>query len=242
MGWRNIVVLVHVLVACQVYGASVPNFSFNARYNKVYNVYGLVKEMESYEAQFFRLNERIDFKPIYGDLLNRVLSYSDENIRNTTDVDKKVLAWLYTAILSKIVSMQTEKEPALLTDVRNHFPIVERHIETYSHQLIHSYKEDYRHNMQLKIEEARNYISHSVLPKIDKYFHMLEGELDYLLDEVQERKEQAKRDKEAWERYGKQLGKSMELHLILGVLNSIGTVVGFMGPLGAAAGMGMWMW
>lgn len=240
MGWRyTVVVIIAFVVACQVHCMSVPNLiRFNAPTNNVFNVYGLVKELESYEAQFFQLNERMDLKPIYGDLLVRVSSYAEENKRSTTAVDKKVLAWLYAAILSKIISMQAQQEPTLITDVLNYFPIAIRNIENYNHNLIISYKDDYRHSMELKIEEARNYIRQSVIPKIDEHFHTLEGKLDHLLNEVQERKEQAKRDKEKWEKYLRQLGISMQLQLALNVLSTIGTVVGFMGPIGAAAGVG----
>lgn len=194
----------------------------------------LAKELDSYEMHFFKLKGRVNFKPIYKDILNRIIRYSRTHNNIIEPEERKILLCFYTAILSKLFSLKAEREQVLVVDVINYFPIIRRNIENFNNlgaaQVINNYKKVYRDEMDMQIIEAQGFIEGLLLPAIADYLHAFEDELDDLLKEVQEKKNEAKEYKECQER----LSQSLQMKTMFDTLAVVGQAVSFFMP---AAGL-----
>lgn len=213
----------------------------NSVIQKVYNIRAFANELQSYENHFYVLNDQIDFIPIYESFLQRVEAYSQSKSNEAESYEgKKVLAWLYTSALSKLEGLKSNHYTSLVIDIQKYFETSIHNINDLSdankEAIINKHKDEYKKELDAKIEEATNLISKDITVEIDKIFTELDGTIDGLLEETLTRQNETEKDIKKLEKNKQELERNMKLRLMVGVFKGVGQCVSFIGPIGAAAG------
>lgn len=96
---------------------------------KVYDTVGLVNELQGLEYQFQKLNDKVHFLQFYNSLLNRITEYA-ENLEDTVNTRqyRKVLSYLYTAILGRINDLTVTSETSLILDISKYLQSFKKNI------------------------------------------------------------------------------------------------------------------
>ncbi|PRD23846.1 UNVERIFIED_CONTAM: hypothetical protein NCL1_45309 [Trichonephila clavipes] len=212
---------------------------------KAYDTLGLVDEMQCLENQFPELSQKVDFVPFYYSLLNRISIYAiNPKLTERSVQHKKVLNYLYTAILGKIYNLEGCLEFSLITDIEKYLDLVIDDIQTLRNlqklnnkaDIVKRHTEIHRKNLDLKIEEANSFITEQIMPEIDNISFEIERKVDLLIKETIALQNQAQREKEALIKKRRELEEALELKRMFGCFKIIGQVISFLGPFGVAVG------
>lgn len=212
----------------------------NADIENAYDIHGMVQELLSYEDHFYRLNNEIDFLPFYEYMLSRVLTFGEKHMETGTKEEKKVLAWLYTAALSKVYGLRNNRQGYLIIDVANYLDVVKNSVENYKNiekrQMINSHKNEYKEELDAKINEATEFIDKEVSPEFEIIYAKLDKVIEGLVEETIGKQNASLNELSKLEKDKKQLQKNLQLRMLVGVLKGVGQCVSFMGPIGKGAG------
>ncbi|GFS38772.1 uncharacterized protein NPIL_616941 [Nephila pilipes] len=217
----------------------------NRNVKNVYNTLGLVDELQQIEKQFHALNQDMDFIPFYKSLLNRVNEYSEHPIKTESSVQyKKILGYLYTAILSRISNLKDHSESDLIVDIKAYLEIVKGDIETLKNMqkarnkadIIKKYNKNYKSNVDSKIEEARNFIKNQISPEIKNINTDMDNNIDLLVSETVKLQNKAKEEKEELIKKKEKLEKALAVKGLFSFFKIVSQVVSFLGPVGSAIG------
>lgn len=205
----------------------------------LYTVPTLIKSLKSLEERFFLRKDDFNFLSSYRNLLARIDSYSKLRENSTSQSERKVLTWLYATTLSKVYSLEGERDSALITDIKNYLPIVEKNIqvleESERKKIVQDNTRKYRNEVDAKINEANNFIQNKVLPSFDGYYKMIDGQMEKFINEILDNKKKTKEEIKELEKKQELLRQNLEARKALGILNTIGTLIGFAGPYGQGA-------
>lgn len=136
----------------------------NSEVQNTYNVIAFAQELQSLEKHFYSLNNEIDFIPIYESFLKRLEIYSKSNTADVKSLEnKKVLGWLYTAALSKIQGLKSDRYSNLVIDIQTY-------LDPTKVEIINKYKDEYKNELDAKVNEATTFINKTILPEIDNIF------------------------------------------------------------------------
>lgn len=163
---------------------------FNRDLSSSFNVADLVIEVNALESQFYELNEFVDLLPFYENLLKRLDDYSTLNEENISMSDRKVLALIYTTLLSKTLGMRSSHNTDFIIDIENFFELIMLEIkeldETVRIKLINQQRDRYNGDIMAKINETDDFIENDVQPEIEKLFATLDSEMQNVIDEINE--------------------------------------------------------
>lgn len=163
-----------------------------------YDLRGYLKELISYETDFHKLKEHVDYLKLYKIFLGRIDQFITKHQNAISSTDRKALLWMYVTVLSKIFSLQTEVEPTLITDISGYLEIVMTNIRkldgTSKKMIVNEHKLKYKKDIDIKIQEAEDSINELLLPMIDSCFKSIDLEMDRLINEIQNRQEELQHD------------------------------------------------
>lgn len=100
----------------------------------LYDVLGFVHELQRLEDQFYGLWTKFLLLPFYQSLLNRITEYTDKLFEGNkwTENGKKVFVYLYTAISSKIYSVENNTGNNLIIDLSQYFKLTINEINNWT--------------------------------------------------------------------------------------------------------------
>ncbi|GFR13780.1 uncharacterized protein TNCT_72221 [Trichonephila clavata] len=210
-----------------------------------YDTLGLVNEMQCLEDQFHELSQKVDFVPFYYFLLNRITRYAiNPKLTERSVQHKKVLNYLYTATLGRIYNLEGRLQFSLITDIEKYLNLVTDDIQTLKNLqklnnkavIVKKHTEIHKRNLDLRIEEANNFITEQIMPEIDNISFEIESKVDLLVKETIALQNQVLREKEALIKKRQELEEALELKRMFGCFKIIGQVISFLGPFGVAVG------
>lgn len=162
--------------------------------------------------------------------MKRIESYSNENKANLSEVDRKVLRLLYTAVFGKVSSMRSSHKtlgPFIIfcTDILGFLESTKYDIDKIDESgrvsFINSQREKYINEISQKIQEAKYFIENDVHTEIQSIFEKLGVELQKTVKETIAL--QAKTIKEIQKKaeYALNLKKTSFLKKLVGVIGDI---------------------
>lgn len=137
----------------------------NPDISRAYDFADFAFELNALEKQFYELNEFVDFLPFYDNLQKRIESYSAANKGKISATDQKVLALLYTTILSKTVSIRSGQNFDLIIDIENFLDLIIQNIKEFDETtrigLVKAHRDKYISVLEERIDEAM-LLSHKI--------------------------------------------------------------------------------
>lgn len=201
-----------------------------------YNIVGFVNEILCLENQYFQLRNKFEFRSFYVSILNRLNVY--ERTLNEFDPNRKVLSYLYAAMLSEINSNVANQRTILnlrdyLNEAQAHIHeirVIGREIQIRNHQI------EYTNLLNAKMDSAKDLISVKILPEVNRNLNFIESNFVALVDETIAKKKQTHAAIEEYKRKQREMERSMKRGKIFAGLKIICTGLSFFGPVGMAAG------
>ncbi|CAG8693177.1 3788_t:CDS:2, partial [Dentiscutata erythropus] len=221
----------------------------------VYDTLRFFDEFQELENQFYYLTDEltVDTLPFYESFLTRINEYVIPNIKGQyqnssaqnelTSTEqksyKKALNYLYTTILSKIWSLKITSS-YLVIDIYKYFKLVTKNInllkEKEEQVVLDQYKNDYKKNIDGKIEEAKTFIKECIILEIENVSNELDKKIEDLVTETIKLQKKVDNKSQKLAKQQEKLNKSLVLRKIFGVLKIGSQVASFIGPIGTAAG------
>lgn len=166
----------------------------NVHVRRMFNTPGFLAELDSIENHFHTLNNNVDFTPFYVSLLDRIPVYVDHG--NPSIQDRKVLAYVYSAILGRLYFLQELEESVLVTDVETYLQLTRNKLDEVKYWKnigfmvqkmvnIDRLKGEYNNRVNSKIEEAQSLVQTNIMPQIINIEKKFQDNLDYLINEIQ---------------------------------------------------------
>lgn len=208
----------------------------NPAIQSVYNINDFVNEIMSLENHYFQLHDKIDFRPFYVSILNRLSAY--EKTLPESDANRKVLSYLYAAALSQINSNIANQKTILnlrdyLTEAQTH--ITDLHVIGREIQ-IHDKQTQYTNALNAKMESAKDLLNQKVFPEIDHNLNSIDSNFVALIDETIEKKKHVQANIHAYKKKLEEMERAAKRRSIFGGLNILSKALSFFGPYGMAVG------
>lgn len=160
----------------------------NPEINEAYAVADFAVEVNALERQFYELIEHVDLLPFYDNLRKRIENYAIANQPKLVVSDQKVLALLYTTILSKTSSLRSGHKSDLIIDIESFFELIVQNIKKLDEKgrtrVVNQQRDRYNGDILAKIDEANDYIKNEIEPEIEKLFTKLNREMQKIIDET----------------------------------------------------------
>ncbi|CAL1290656.1 unnamed protein product [Larinioides sclopetarius] len=211
----------------------------------LYDTNALIDEFQGVEMQFHKLNKEIDFSLFYNSLLDRISEFAGSQNNGPNSIEnKKVLNYLYTAILGRIENLKENSEQNLIINTRDYLDMVEDNTKilkdiqmiNIKEKVVDKYKDSYKSGIDMKIKEAESLIKEKIGPEIDNITTEIDNEVNTLIEETIALEKKAEKDLQELEEEKKKLGNSLAIKGMFNCFKIIGGVVSFLGPAGAIAG------
>jgi energy-coupling factor transporter ATP-binding protein EcfA2 len=228
----------------------------NKSIKDIYDTLSLVDELESLEKQFYKLKK--ETFPYYPSLFARVQDFSISKKGLISNENRKVLTFLYTAILSKISYIQSGSKSNLIIDIETYLTSAKKDVrrlnllqskidvlnehtnavqnEKDKLEMIERLRLSYQEKTLNKNNEAKYFIKNEITPLIDDVGKVLDKEIDFLITETIELQKQAKHEKKELEKLEIKLEAALKARAMFGGLKLFGQALSFAGPYGMAAG------
>lgn len=217
----------------------------NSNITNLYNTVELVEELQHLEGQFYSLNKNVDFLPFYHSLLTRVSEYARQPAKFQNSLEhKKVLSFLYTAILGRIYNLKDSVESNLIINVITYLDTLKEDMDTLKElqksknkiYFINKYKEDFKQSVDTKVKEAEHFIMNAISPEIDNIGSEIDSTVDFLINEVIQLQKEVKEEKEKLVEKKQKLQEELQHQSVFNIFKIIGKVVSLLGPWGAVTG------
>lgn len=218
------------------------NIERNDGINSLYqSSLSLIDDLMLMDNQHLRLRENVDFIPFIESLVNRIKIFAKKLSPEAKD-DRVALRTLYTATVSKLVSLKTNENRATVLNIPVFIETVQDHIkklrdfEKIQENLnLIEYQEQYQESLSAKINEALTIIQTEVSPEIDKIFSEIGRSIEDLLKEIQQLVGQEEKNQAQLKEMRKKLVVKMIAKVFFDVEKLLTTVLTFLGPIGVAA-------
>lgn len=223
----------------------VNNFLNAIAENVPYVLMELIDELTTIENQYFHLRGKIDFIPVFESLLERTKTFAKRKPSATTNGQtvieaKKVTAYLYTAILSKINGIKNKVYENTVFDLNSFLNIVNKTMDELRTSIAEVHRNDIRNEYYSKFDEkmraAKEFIETQVTPEIDQIFNEIEADIEKLIRESIQKQNDVRDAIVDKLKRQKQLENNLILRNILAPIKVIAATASFLGPIGAAAG------
>lgn len=144
----------------------------NEAVNSLYDTLAFVDELQGLEIQYYRLKEKMPFRALFKSLLNRIAKYAKHS--GETFEIRRVLRFVYTATLSKIIGIENYYEYDSIVNLLEYTNLIYKQI----HKLrgaekdvaITEYENKYKEPLNVHIELAKNVIKMFIIPGIEVLF------------------------------------------------------------------------
>lgn len=206
---------------------------------KFYDALGLVNELNGIEDQYFLLRNKISFIPIYKSLLKRIESFA-KNKPNMELEEEQVLQYLYSATLSKLLSMKQNKlHGNTVADITQHLSNTLNYIKNWKQATTNAdiiqHRNEYIRTLNQRKEEANNFVIelHTDITNIENDIDTnIYDLINKLLGDRKKKKKEIENSKEIM----KELQRKMGLKLLLSGVKLMGGVISLLIPGGAILG------
>jgi hypothetical protein len=210
------------------------------RVQSTYDAVALVNEMQMLENRFYERRNDVDFLPLYQSLLQRVTRYAASRKPGENSAQyKKVLSYLYTAILGKIQALRQSSECSLVTNMDGYLDSTleyVRKVEKISKlDAITRISNDYKDKINEKIISANDFISREILPEIETIGNETEATIDSLISEIIEMRKNVREEEEALRKKQKELENSLFYKITSGIVNFISGALSVLNPAAQTA-------
>lgn len=210
----------------------------NPDISRAYDFADFAFELNALEKQFCELNEFVDFLPFYDNLQKRIESYSAANKGKISATDQKVLALLYTTILSKTVSIRSGQNFDLIIDIENFLDLIIQNIKEFDETtrigLVKAHRDKYISVLEERIDEANAFITQDIQPKIGQVFSALDIEMQNVIDETITLQKITKKEIETKQKNAKIIRRIAMFRRLTDILDVM--VVSVLGAYGKMAG------
>lgn len=209
----------------------------NMMTHDLYDIFGFINEFDSMEKQYLKLRKDFDFVPHIKSLLHRTKMYR-KNIHGKND-NTTALHILQVALYSKLVHIKFYENRVSVTDLLGYMKFINKNIQKLK-EIEHAidwsdYQKTYKTGLDNKIKMALEIVDTQIKPEIDKIIHGLGANIGKLIEQIIQMQDAEADELIKLLKRRHELQKQMTNHLITNSLGMLSTVVGFLGPIGAAA-------
>lgn len=214
----------------------------NQQVNSFYKTLDLANEFEHLEKNLHKVIKNDHFSSndvvsFYNALLNRIREYAKSPNENENSIQyKKVLAYLYSTLLSKIYNLETNWDSSLIVDVNGFLDLEIEDIKILKHyqdlkeidnkdKIIQKYKEEYKIKIDKKIEEGKKLVESEIIPELDNIKEQIDKQIVALVKLVVDLEKEAKKEKKELIEAKKRLKAAIKKQRILSIFGMIGGVV-----------------
>jgi hypothetical protein len=210
------------------------------RVQSTYGTVALVNEMQMLEDRFYQRRNDVDFLPLYQSLLQRVTRYAASRKPGENSAQyKKVLSYLYTAILGKILTLRQSSECSLVTNMDGYLDSTLEYVrkveEINKLDAITRINNGYKDTINEKITSANDFISREILPEIETIGNETEATIDSLISELIEMRKNVRAEEKALMKKQKELENSLFNKITSGILNFISGALSLLNPAAQTA-------
>ncbi|CAL1264629.1 unnamed protein product [Larinioides sclopetarius] len=212
---------------------------------RIYDIFGFIDEVQVLEGEYLKLSKKLDFVPFYQSVLGRVAEYAKriESSENSKE-HKIVLSYLYTATLSRIYFLRNKRETDLIIDISRYLDMLKKDIEvvkdlqTASNQIClrTKLKEDYKSQIDRRIDEAKYFIRKQILPEFNSISEQIDIKINLLIDETIGLQEKTNNQTQSLSALREELERSLVLKLVFSALKFVANAVSCLGPIGKTVG------
>lgn len=212
----------------------------NLRVQSTYDTVALVNEMQMLEDRFYQRRNDVDCLPLYQSLLQRLDRYAASRKPSENSAQyKKVLSYLYTAVLGKIQALRKSSECSLVTNIGGYLDgaleYVRRVKEISKLDEITRISNDYKNKINEKIISANDFISRDILPEIKIIGNETEATTDSLISELIEMRTNIRAEEKALIKKQKELENSLFYRITSGIVNFISGALSLLNPAAQTA-------
>lgn len=187
--------------------------------------------------------------PLYQSLLERIKEHIERSDHSETDQYKKVLSFLYTAILSKIYNLKHNSDASLIININEYFSFAISEIDKLKNlqeksntaAVINSYKSSYKVEIDKKINEALLLINNQITPELVDIEKQIDGKIASLISEIVDLRKEAVKNRQDLIKQQNDLAMTLGLRSLFSGLKMVGQVLGFLGPVAQVVGTGIQM-
>lgn len=213
------------------------SIELNPDISRGYGVTDFAYELNALEKQFYELNEFVDFLPFYDKLLKRIDTAANEGKISATD--RKVLALLYTTIMSKTVSIRSGQNFDLIIDIEGFLDLTIQNIEEFDETtrigLVKAHRDKYNSVLQERIDVANDFITQDIQPKIGQIFSALDIEIQNVIDETITLQKITKKEIETKQKNAKIIRRNAMIRKWTDILDVVGKMVSAYGKMAGSA-------
>ena len=221
----------------------------NDMINSMYTPLDFTNELNDLEETLF---DRSDIAlPIYNSMMRRLEKYADNKTVLASAENRKILKYLYTAVLSKISFIKSLSKADFIIDMGSYLKTVKENIADIRDNLkisdrmkseqtkidsINRQKKKYETDINEKIKEANYFITKEITPAVKSIEPKIQAKVEVLITDALAMQERAKKEKAQFEEMEKQMKKALIINAICGVVKTIGAGLAILGPQCAAVG------
>lgn len=216
----------------------------NIKIRAAYDTATFIDDFYQIEKQFHRLtNEDNLMVYFYQSLLERILEYVS-NPSNKLRVDeRKMLANLYTAGLSKICKIRSGTEQNLIIDIESYLDVAIDHIRLITKSgkqvVLKQFKNEYRRHLDAKINDNHDIITIDIMPSIVQLSSQIDAVIENLLVKVIEEKNSVASDSVQYDKMRRKLEQSIIPRKVLNFVKIVADIVSLFSGFGTAVGKTM---
>ncbi|XP_018011522.1 uncharacterized protein LOC108668780 [Hyalella azteca] len=209
---------------------------------RLYDTSGFLRELRGLERQFHLLQEK-DLIFFYESLLDRINAYANDfTTKEILKEHNKTLAYVYTAVLSKLYDLKSDSDATLIIDIKGYFDIVKTNMnalaklqEKYNKvSILNDFRDQYKVDIDKKMEEFKRFIVEEITPAIDQMHEQIDDKVDLLLSEIKELQKEADNKRVELLKKKKDLEHALVLSDLFGNLKSVWQVADMLGTVGEA--------
>lgn len=203
----------------------------NAKIRSIYDTKTLIDDFFQIEKQFHILKKSENFSDFYHSLLERIMHHVTKRSTDLQVNERRTLANLYTAGLSKICKLRSGTEQSLIIDIESYLDVAMDHIrlveKTGKQVAIKQFQNEYRRNLEMKMNDTRGIIVMDIVPEIEKIYIEIDTVFENLLDEVLEAKHSVASNIDRYDQAKKEIEDSVILRGTFKFLKVITGIISF---------------
>lgn len=211
----------------------------NSNIQQTYDSFALLKELQILEEHSLQFSHDPNYVHFYKSLLERVSSYS-RNVKpyEQSEINKKLINYLYTATLSKIVSLTDKSTGNVVINIEDYFAMLQnnfKNIQRHINDLVKKeYNINYKKKIDFRINDAQNLIDTQVVPEIEKIIDENDNSIDILIEELVQMQKDGYNTREKLLEKQKELIKEIEKSNNVDYMIIIGSLIKIIGPIGSS--------
>jgi len=208
--------------------------------NSLYDTYAYGDAYKNLERQSRQIKDKLIIVRSLDSLLRRIEVYL--SVQTLGKEDKKVLTYIYTAILGKLLAQRNNEKFVVVNPTRyldSILKMFDRLRDLKNIANVKSYEESYLRDVLESTKQAEILMNKEIIPTLDSYQDKLNDEINNLAREVVKLKEDVKTERDALQRKRDQLRNTVIWRKATVVLAVAMSLASFGGPVSMVVAMGV---